>query len=76
MIFGVIGTQLGAKEICRYHYMHPSKEKMFWWYEHLQGMMASYIAAWTAFLIVTVARLSMRGGCGLCRRRLGCRPLR
>ena len=29
---------------------------MFWWGEHLQGMMGSYIAAWTAFLVVTVGR--------------------
>jgi hypothetical protein len=54
VIFGVIGMQLGAKDIWRY--MHPPKEKMFWWYEHLQGMMASYIAAWTAFLVVTVGQ--------------------
>ena len=27
---------------------------MFWWYAHLQGMLGSYIAAWTAFLVVTV----------------------
>jgi hypothetical protein len=29
---------------------------MFWWYEHLQGMMGSYIAAWTAFSAVTLSR--------------------
>jgi CHASE2 domain-containing sensor protein len=39
-----------------WRFAHPPKEKMFWWYEHLQGMMASYIAAWTAFLVVTVGR--------------------
>jgi hypothetical protein len=54
VIFGLIGMRLGAKDMWRF--THPSKEKMFWWYEHLQGMMASYIAAWTAFLVVTVGR--------------------
>ena len=54
IIFGLIGVQLGAKDMWRY--THPPKEKMFWWYEHLQGMLASYIAAWTAFLITTVGR--------------------
>jgi hypothetical protein len=54
VIFGLIGMRLGAKDMWRF--THPPKEKMFWWYEHLQGMMASYIAAWTAFLVVTVGR--------------------
>jgi uncharacterized membrane protein len=54
MVFGVIGMRLGAKDAWRF--THPPKEKLFWWYEHLQGMLASYIAAWTAFLVVTVGR--------------------
>jgi uncharacterized membrane protein len=54
IVFGLIGMRLGAKDMWRFS--HPRKEKMFWWYEHLQGMMASYIAAWTAFLVVTVGR--------------------
>ncbi len=54
VIFGLIGMQLGAKDMWRY--THRPKEKMFWWFEHLQGMMASYIAAWTAFLVTTVGR--------------------
>jgi uncharacterized membrane protein len=54
VIFGLIGMRLGAGDMWRF--THPPKEKMFWWYEHLQGMMASYIAAWTAFLVVTVGR--------------------
>ena len=54
IIFGVLGMRLGWKDIWRF--THPPKEKMFWWYEHLQGMMASYIAAWTAFLVVTVGQ--------------------
>ena len=54
IIFGLIGMRLGGKDMWRY--AHPPGEKMFWWYEHLQGMMASYIAAWTAFLVTTVGR--------------------
>jgi uncharacterized membrane protein len=54
VIFGLIGMRLGAKDMWRY--THPPKEQMFWWYEHLQGMIASYIAAWTAFLVTTVGR--------------------
>ena len=54
VIFGALGMRLGAGDLWRF--MHPPKETMFWWYEHLQGMMASYIAAWTAFLVTTVGR--------------------
>ena len=27
---------------------------MFWWYTHLGNMIGSYIAAWTAFSVVTL----------------------
>jgi hypothetical protein len=30
------------------------KEKMFWWYTHLGNFIGSYIAAWTAFSVVTL----------------------
>jgi hypothetical protein len=29
---------------------------MFWWYSHLSNMLASYIAAWTAFSVTTIGR--------------------
>lgn len=54
IVFGLLGMRLGGGDMWRF--AHAPKEKMFWWYEHLQGMMASYIAAWTAFLVVTVGR--------------------
>jgi uncharacterized membrane protein len=54
IIFGVLGMMLGGGDLWRF--THPPKEKMFWWYQHLQGMMGSYIAAWTAFLVVTVGQ--------------------
>jgi hypothetical protein len=31
-------------------------EKMFWWYTHLGNMIGSYIAAWSAFSVVTLSR--------------------
>ena len=54
IIFGVLGMMLGGGDLWRF--THPPQEKMFWWYQHLQGMMGSYIAAWTAFLVVTVGQ--------------------
>ena len=59
VVFGIIGMRLAAKSIWRF--LHPPKEKMFWWYEHLGNMLASYIAAWTAFTVVTIGRF-VHGG--------------
>ena len=59
IVFGLIGMRLAGKSIWRF--LHPPKEKMFWWYEHLGNMLASYIAAWTAFSVVTIGRL-VHGG--------------
>jgi hypothetical protein len=54
IVFGCIGMTLGAGRIFRF--LKPPQDRMFWWYEHLQGMIASYIAAWTAFSAVTLSR--------------------
>jgi hypothetical protein len=55
VVFGLVGVRISARAIWRF--MHPPAEKMFWWYAHLQGMIASYIAAWTAFCLVTLGAL-------------------
>jgi uncharacterized membrane protein len=52
IVFGAIGMWIAVKAM--WGFTHPPEEKMFWWYAHLQGMIGSYIAAWTAFLVVTV----------------------
>lgn len=52
VVFGLVGMRVSARAIWRF--IHPPAEKMFWWYVHLQGMIASYIAAWTAFCLVTL----------------------
>jgi uncharacterized membrane protein len=53
VIFGIIGIRLATNSIS--DFLKPPKEKMFWWYSHLQGMIASYIAAMTAFSAVNLA---------------------
>ncbi len=55
IIFGVIGMRIAGGAM--WGFTHPPKEKMFWWYAHLQGMIGSYIAAWTAFSVVTIGPL-------------------
>ncbi len=59
IVFGIIGMWLGAKSI--WQFVHPPTEKMFWWYKHLGNMLASYIAAWTAFSVTTIGRF-IHGG--------------
>lgn len=55
MVFGGIGIWIALNAV--WGFTHPQKDKMFWWYGHLQGMLGSYIAAWTAFCIVTIGPL-------------------
>jgi hypothetical protein len=52
IVFGAIGLRISARNLWRF--THPPTEKMFWWTAHLQGMIGSYIAAWTAFCLVTL----------------------
>jgi uncharacterized membrane protein len=55
IVFGLIGIRYSGRAM--WGFTHPPKEKMFWWYTHLQGMIGSYIAAWTAFCVVTIGPL-------------------
>jgi hypothetical protein len=54
VVFGIIGVRLGVGSLLSFS--RPSEEKMFWWFDHMQGMMASYIAAMTAFSAVNLSR--------------------
>jgi hypothetical protein len=55
IVFGSVGVRISASAIRRF--THPPADKMFWWCVHLQGMIGSYIAAWTAFSLVTLGPL-------------------
>jgi len=52
IVFGLIGMRLSAMQMVTF--VRKPKEKMFWWYTHLGNFIASYIAAWTAFSVVTL----------------------
>ncbi|MGB6804530.1 MAG: hypothetical protein WBE31_19865 [Candidatus Sulfotelmatobacter sp.] len=58
LVFGAIAMRISGRAMWRF--TQPPTEKMFWWYVHLQGMIGSYIAAWTAFCLVTIGPL-LRG---------------
>jgi len=53
--FGVIGMLSGLKSIVMF--VKRPVEKMFWWYSHLGSFMGSYIAAWSAFSVLTLIQL-------------------
>ena len=55
IVFGCVGMWIAGSAI--WEFTHRPKEKMFWWYAHLGGMLGSYIAAWTAFSVVTIGPL-------------------
>lgn len=50
IVFGVIGVSFAARDI--WEFTHPPADKNFWWYAHMSGMIASYIAAVSAFSVV------------------------
>jgi uncharacterized membrane protein len=55
VVFGVIAIRLAGKQMLSF--VRKPKEKMFWWYGHLGLFIGSYIAAWSAFSVVTLARV-------------------
>ncbi len=59
MVFGVLGMWISGTQARGF--MTPPANRMFWWYAHLQGMIGSYIAAWTAFSVVTLGRMVHNG---------------
>jgi uncharacterized membrane protein len=60
IVFGIIGMSLAFGQI-RSFVWRPT-EKMFWWYTHLGNMIASYIAAWTAFSVTTLSNSFRHAG--------------
>lgn len=59
---GIVAITFGAlamrtSGVNMWQFVRKPTEKMFWWYTHLRGFIASYIAAWSAFSVVTLPRL-------------------
>jgi uncharacterized membrane protein len=55
VIFGFIGMRGAAGQLISF--VRKPTEKMFWWYTHLGNFIGSYIAAWSAFSVVTLTRV-------------------
>jgi hypothetical protein len=55
IVFGFIAMNLAFQQMKSF--LVKPKEKMFWWYTHLGNFIGSYIAAWSAFSVVTLVRV-------------------
>ena len=53
--FGFIGMRAALGSM--WMFLRKPKERMFWWYGHLQSFIGSYIAAWSAFSAVTLIQV-------------------
>ena len=60
IVFGVLGMRLAFVEMRKF--VVKPKDKMFWWYTHLGNFIGSYIAAWTAFSVVTLPTVLPHAG--------------
>jgi uncharacterized membrane protein len=52
ILFGLLAMRISAVNMVSF--VRKPKDKMFWWYSHLGSFIGSYIAAWTAFSVVTL----------------------
>jgi hypothetical protein len=56
-VFGVLALLFAASEVRSF--LRPPEDKRHWWYTHLRGMIAAYIATVTAFSSVNFKFLPM-----------------
>lgn len=54
VVFGVVGILAALRSIATFR--HRPADKMYWWYQHMGGMLGSYIAAWSAFSVNILSR--------------------
>jgi uncharacterized membrane protein len=52
VVFGFVGMRGAGGQM--WSFVRKPREKMFWWYTHLGNFIGSYIAAWSAFSVVTL----------------------
>ncbi|MGH7597290.1 MAG: hypothetical protein ACREOI_13125 [bacterium] len=55
IIFGILGALAAGEDL--YKFLRPPKEKYAWFLDHMSGMVASYIAAVSAFSVVNFSFL-------------------
>jgi uncharacterized membrane protein len=54
VVFGVIGMGLAYGQLKTF--VVKPKDRMFWWFTHMGNFIGSYVAAWSAFSVVTLTQ--------------------
>ncbi len=57
IIFGLLGVSASGNDL--YKFVRPSRDKNSWYFDHMSGMVASYIAAVSAFSVVNFTFLPL-----------------
>ncbi len=57
IVFGCIGIWMAASDVFRF--LRKPSDKNFWWYDHMGGMLGSYIGALSAFSAVNLTFIPM-----------------
>lgn len=57
VVFGAIGAIVAGRDV--WHFVRPSTDRNAWWFEHMIGMLASYIATVSAFSVVNFTFLPL-----------------
>lgn len=52
VLLGCLGVLLSGRSLLVF--LRPPSDRQFWWFEHMTGMIASYIAAFSAFSVVNL----------------------
>lgn len=57
ILFGLLGLYTGGVDV--FHFLRPSLDKNAWWFEHMSGMLGSYIGALSAFSAINLRFIPM-----------------
>ncbi len=56
-VLGAVGIMLASRDMAAM--ARPTADRMVWWYAHMSRMLASYIAAFTAFSVLNFTMLPL-----------------
>jgi uncharacterized membrane protein len=57
IVFGAIGIWIAGSDV--FGFLRQPRDKNFWWYDHMSGMLGSYIGALSAFSAVNLRFIPM-----------------
>lgn len=57
IVLGAVGVFLGGRDL--WQFVWPPRDRRAWWFNHMRGMLGSYVATLTAFSAVNFTSLSL-----------------